>query len=156
MGQVLQKVVAVKHSKFVPFIVSFLTLSGAATAQNIPDAGALMRQTEQNIRQSQLQQAAKKRNLMLPPAVLSETTVVTAERFKFLGNQRLSTEQLQAVAAPYANRPLSQQDLQHLTDAVSQEYRKTGWLVQAYIPRQDLTGPELAVQVIESIPPNKP
>ena len=145
-----------KYSKFVPFIVSFWMLSGAATAQNIPDAGALMRQTEQNIRQSQLQQAAKKRDLMLPPAALSEATVVTAERFKFIGNQRLSTEQLQAVAAAYANRPLNQQDLQHLTDAVAHEYRKTGWLVQAYIPRQNLTGPELAVQVIENIPPNKP
>lgn len=145
-----------KYSKFVPFIVSFWMLSGAATAQNIPDAGALMRQTELNIRQSQLQQAAKKRDLMLPPAALSEATVVTAERFKFIGNQRLSTEQLQAVAAAYANRPLNQQDLQHLTDAVAQEYRKTGWLVQAYIPRQNLTGPELAVQVIENIPPNKP
>ena len=115
-----------------------------------------MRQTEQNIRQSQLQQAAKKRDSLPPPAVLSDTTVVTVERFKFLGNQRLSTEQLQAVTAPYANRSLNQQDLQHLTDAVSQEYRKTGWLVQAYIPHQNLAGPELSIQVIESIPPNKP
>jgi hemolysin activation/secretion protein len=143
-----------------PFLASLLASSlfsvFNATAQNIPDAGALMRQTEQNIRQSQLQQAAKKRDSLPPPAVLSDTTVVTVERFKFLGNQRLSTEQLQAVTAPYANRSLNQQDLQHLTDAVSQEYRKTGWLVQAYIPHQNLAGPELSIQVIESIPPNKP
>jgi hemolysin activation/secretion protein len=149
-------VVVLKYSKFELVIASVLALSGAAIAQNIPDAGALMRQTEQNIRQSQLQQAAKKRESLLPPAVLSETTVVSAERFKFNGNQRLSTEQLQAVAAAYAKRPLNQQDLQHLTDAVSQEYRKTGWLVQAYIPHQNLAGPELTIQVIESIPPNKP
>jgi hemolysin activation/secretion protein len=143
-----------------PFLASLLASSlfsvFNATAQNIPDAGTLMRQTEQNIRQSQLQQAAKKRDSLPPPAVLSDTTVVTVERFKFLGNQRLSTEQLQAVTAPYANRSLNQQDLQHLTDAVSQEYRKTGWLVQAYIPHQNLAGPELSIQVIESIPPNKP
>ena len=130
--------------------------SNVAAAQTIPDAGALMRQTEQNIRQSQLQQAAKKRDSLPPQAVLNDATLVTAERFKFLGNQRLSTEQLQAVAAPFANRPLNQHDLNHLTEAISQEYRKTGWLVQAYIPRQNLAGPELAVQVIESIPPNKP
>ena len=115
-----------------------------------------MRQTEQNIRQTQLQQGAKQRATLAPAAVLTESTVVTAERFKFNGNQRLSNEQLQAVAAPFANRPLNQQDLQHLTDAVSQEYRKTGWLVRAYIPSQNLTGTELTVQVVESIPPIKP
>jgi len=146
----------VKHSKFVPLIVSVWMVSVSATAQTIPDAGALMRQTEQNIRQSQLQQAAKKRDSLPPAAVLTDATMVTAERFKFLGNQRLSTEQLQTVAAPFANRPLNQHDLHHLTDAISQEYRKTGWLVQAYIPRQNLAGPELLIQVIESIPPNKP
>ncbi|MEY2791986.1 MAG: hypothetical protein RL295_2151 [Pseudomonadota bacterium] len=130
----------------------------SVSAQTPPgvDAGALMRQTEQNIRQSQLQQAAKKRDSLPPAAVLTDTTVVTAERFKFLGNQRLSTEQLQTAAAPFANRPLNQHDVHHLTDAISQEYRKAGWLVQAYIPRQNLAGPELVIQVIESIPPNKP
>lgn len=115
-----------------------------------------MRQTEQNIRQSQLQQGEKKRVSLPPEAVLTDATRVTAQRFKFLGNQRLSTDQLQTVAAPFANRALNQHDLQHLTDAINQEYRKTGWWVQAYIPRQNLAGEELVVQVIESIPPNKP
>ena len=143
------------------FAAVFSISAGYANAQQQPqlptyDAGALMRQTEQNIRQTQLQQAAKQRATLAPAAVLTESTVVTAERFKFSGNQRLSTEQLHAVAAPFANRPLNQQDLQHLTDAVSQEYRKTGWLVRAYIPSQNLTGPELTVQVVESIPPIKP
>jgi hemolysin activation/secretion protein len=143
------------------FAAVFAISAGCSIAQQQPqlptyDAGALMRQTEQNIRQTQLQQAAKQRATLAPAAVLTESTVVTAERFKFNGNQRLSTEQLQAVAAPFANRSLNQQDLQHLTDAVSQEYRKTGWLVRAYIPSQNLAGPELTVQVVESIPPIKP
>ena len=88
--------------------------------------------------------------------LLTEATVVTVERFKFNGNRRLSTEQLQAAVTTFANRPLNPHDLKHLTDAVSQEYRKTGWVVQTYIPRQNLDGPELVLQVIESIPPNKP
>ena len=133
-----------------------LLISVSAGAQTIPDAGALMRQIEQNTRQSQMQQAAQKRESLPPAEVFSETTAVTVERFKFNGNKRLSTDQLQRVAVPFANRALNQHDLQHLTDAVSEAYRNTGWLVQAYIPRQNLTGPELTVQVIESIPPNKP
>lgn len=148
-------------TKIALFSLSFIVFSVQAQSTNQPtpfvfDAGDLMRQNEQTVRSQQHQMSVSKRVLLPPPAVLSETTVVTAERFKFLGNQRLSTEQLQAVAATYANRPLNQQDLQHLTDAVSQEYRKTGWLVQAYIPHQNLAGPELSIQVIESIPPNKP
>ena len=137
-------------------LLGFFT-AASVVAQTMPvfDAGALMRQTEQNIRQNQLQQATKKRESLPPQAVLSDATLVTVERFKFLGNQRLTTEQLQRVVAPFANRPLNQHDLNHLADAISQEYRKTGWLVQAYIPRQNLAGPELVVQVIESIPPNK-
>lgn len=120
------------------------------------DAGALMRQNEQSITRNLMQQAEQRRAALPPAAVLTESTVVTAERFRFNGVQRLSHELLQRVAAPYANRPLTSHDLQQLTEAVSQEYRKSGWLVQAYIPRQNLAGPELVVQVIESIPPNKP
>jgi hemolysin activation/secretion protein len=120
------------------------------------DAGALMRQTEQTIRAQQQQMAVSKRVLLPPAAVLSETTVVKPERFNFLGNQRLSTAQLLAVTVPFANRPLSKHDLLYLTDAVEQEYRKAGWLVQVYIPHQNLAGPELSIQVVESIPPIKP
>ena len=145
-----------KHSKFAPLIVSFFAISPIALAQTIPDAGALMRQTEQNSRPTQQQLAAQQRAALPPAAVLSESTVVNVERFKFLGNQRLTTEQLQLVVAPFAKRPLNAHDLQQLTQAVSEEYRKSGWLVQAYIPRQNLAGPELTIQVIESIPPNKP
>ncbi len=128
------------------------------TAQTPPpfDAGALMRQNEQNITQNQMQQAAQKRAALPPAAVFSESTEVTVARFKFNGTQRLSQEQLARVAAPFANRPLRAHDLQLLTESVSQEYRKSGWLVQAYIPRQNLAGTELTVQVIEHIPPNYP
>jgi hemolysin activation/secretion protein len=141
------------------FLAHSLALAFSAVAQTPPvfDAGALMRQNEQSIRAQQQQQTQANRIASLPPvAVLSESTLVKPERFNFIGNQRLSTEQLQALTVPFANRPLNQHDLLHLTDAVSQAYRKAGWWVQAYIPRQNLAGPELSIQVIESIPPNKP
>lgn len=145
-----------KHSKFAPLLVSFLGCGPIAMAQTLPDAGALMRQTEQNSRLNQQLLAAQRRDALPPAAVFNDATVVNVERFKFHGQQRLSLEQLQQVAAPFAHRPLTSRDLQHLTEAVSQEYRRAGWLVQAYIPRQNLAGPELTIQVIESIPPNKP
>ena len=134
-----------------------LALCGASLhAQTIPDAGALMRQNEQMFRQDQMQRNQPKRTALPPAMVINDDTLITVQQFKFNGNKILSSGQLQAVAEPFANRALNQHDLQHLTDAVSEAYRTTGWLVQAYIPRQSLSGPELTVQVIETIPPSKP
>ena len=138
------------------FAAMALLIGVGASAQNIPDAGALMRQTEQNIRFSQMQQAAKLRESLPPAMVMNDATLVTPERFEFNGNKRLSTAQLQQVALPFANRALNQHDLQQLTHALTEAYRQSGWLVQVYIPRQTLPAAVMTVQVIESIPPNKP
>jgi hemolysin activation/secretion protein len=137
------------------FAAVLAVLSACTWAQNIPDAGALMRQTEQMMRQSQMQRSSQMREALPPAMVMSESTLLTVQVFKFSGNQLFTAEQLQSVVAGYANRPLNQHDLKHLTDAVSAAYRQAGWLVQAYIPRQDLSNGEMTVQVIESIPPNK-
>lgn len=143
-----------RHTSSVLAVLAFL--SASTWAQNIPDAGDLMRQTEQMLKQSQMQRNAQRREPLPPVMVFSDTTLVTVERFKINGNKLLSADQLQKVLASFANRPLNQHDLQHLTDAVSEAYRQIGWIVQAYIPRQTLQGPELTIQVIESIPPSKP
>jgi hemolysin activation/secretion protein len=130
-------------------------LSASSWAQNIPDAGALMRQTEQMLRQDQMQRNAQMRSPLPPELVLNDATLVTVQRFKFNGNQRLTTDQLAALTAPFANRPLNQHDLQQLTHTISEAYRQIGWLVQAYIPRQDFKNTEMTLQIIESIPPNR-
>lgn len=137
-------------------VVLVLQLSVGAWAQTMPDAGALMRQSEQMFKQSQSQRAQPQRAALPSEMVINETTMITAQRFKFNGNQLLTEGQLKAVAMPFVNRPLKEHDLQQLTHAVSEAYREAGWLVQAYIPRQNLTGGELTLQVIESIPPSKP
>ncbi len=150
-----------KSTQIALTLLSFCVLGVQAQPSNQPpppvyDAGALMRQIEQNTRQSQMQRGLQTREALPPAAVLNESTLVTAQSFKFNGNKLLTAEQLQAVAAPYANRPLNSHDLERLTHALSEAYRHTGWLVQAYIPRQDLTKSELTLQLIESIPPSKP
>lgn len=137
--------------------------AGLAQAQNPPnykppvmDAGALARQVDQSVMDG-TSQRKRQMALALPPALsMTDATLVSVQRFEFHGNKRLTTEQLQKVAAPFTNRPLMQPDLQQLTHAVSEAYRHTGWLVQAYIPRQSLTEDVLVVQVIESFPPNRP
>ena len=139
------------------FISAFFVVSGVnAVAQNVPDAGSLMRQTEQNIRFSEMQRSVQIRDALPPEAEFTDKTSVVAKRFKFNGNSRLTDDRLQAAVKPFANRPLNQNDLQHLTAAVTETYRQSGWVVDAYIPRQDLSARELTIQVIENIPSQKP
>jgi hemolysin activation/secretion protein len=143
-----------RHTQLALFICT--ALSSGANAQTIPDAGSLLRQIEQNTRQSQMQLNWQKRDALPPAMVIHADTLIRVQRFKFSGNKILPEEQLQAVAAPFADRSLNSTDLQQLTRAISEAYHQTGWLVQAYIPRQALNPQELTIQVIETIPPSKP
>jgi hemolysin activation/secretion protein len=145
------------------FTIAVLALVGTSVyAQYDPskvptyDAGALARQAEQMFKQSQLQRNLQNAVLLPPELVVTDATLVSVERFKFNGNKILSNEQLQAVTASYANRPLKQHDLQLMTTAISEAYRQIGWIVQAYIPRQDFANSEMILQIIETIPPSKP
>ncbi len=143
-----------RHTSFISAF--FVVFSVNAFAQNVPDAGSLMRQTEQNIRFSEMQRGVQIRDALPPEAEFTDKTSVVAKRFKFNGNSRLTDDRLQAAVKPFANRPLNKNDLQHLTGAVTETYRQSGWVVDAYIPRQDLSARELTIQVIENIPSQKP
>ena len=149
-----------RHTRSAIAVLAFVGASVYAQydPSKVPtyDAGALTRQAEQLFKQSQMQRNQQKTVLLPPELVVSDATLVTVERFKFNGNKLLTTEQLQAVTASYANRPLNQHDLQRMTVAISEAYRQIGWIVQAYIPRQDFANSEMTLQVIETIPPSKP
>lgn len=119
---------------------------------NLPDAGALIRQTEQMLKQGQMQRNAQQHQGYAPAITLNEATSVTPKTINFLGVKLVPVADLQALAVPYLNRKLDQHDLQRLTDAAVALYRKDGWLVRVYIPTQDLSQSELIVQVLENMP----
>jgi hemolysin activation/secretion protein len=137
-------------------LVVFALLSVGAHAQTIPDAGALMRQAEQNSRFNQPPRGVQKRDALPPPMVFNDTTLITAQRFKFVGNKILTSPQLQQITQSFTNKELNQHDLQMLTETIADAYRLNGWLVQAYIPRQPIDSGELTVQILESIPSSRP
>ena len=121
-------------------------------AQTLPDAGALMRQNEQMLKFDQTQRQAQRLELLPPAMTLTQASLVNPKKIKFLGAKLLSNDQLQAIAQPYLDRPLNQHELEHLTDTVTQAYRRSGWLVRVYIPQQDLSQSELTVQILENMP----
>ena len=120
-------------------------------AQSPPDAGSLMRQTEQMLR---LNVPNAPRREALPQAMpINEQTLIEVKRIQFHGNRQLNSDQLHKIAAPFENRSLRQNDLMQLSHAVSDAYRQTGWVVNVYVPRQNMTSGDLILQVIETIPP---
>lgn len=152
-----------RQTHFIAVVLALLSSSVCAQSpaydpKQLPtyDAGALSRQAEQMFKQSQQQRIQPQPAALPPELVINDETVVIAQRFKFNGNQLLSSAKLQTTVQQYSNRPLNQHDLRQLTYAVTEAYRQSGWLVQAYIPRQSLSSGELTVQLMETIPSSKP
>jgi hemolysin activation/secretion protein len=106
-------------------------------AQTTPDASTLQQQIERD------QQAEKQRlqvQQIPKPAVeapLQGQTVVVQE-FKFKGNTLLSNEVLSAALAPLLGRPLDFARLQSSPVLVADLYRDKGWVVQTFLPEQNL------------------
>jgi hemolysin activation/secretion protein len=75
---------------------------------------------------------------------------VEVHGFAFAGNKLLDSGQLAQVVAPYLNRRLSFQDLQAAATAVAELYRQAGWVVQTYLPAQDLGEGVVTIQILET------
>ncbi|CAN1572302.1 FhaC Hemolysin activation/secretion protein [Burkholderiaceae bacterium] len=122
-----------------------------AQAQTPPNAGSILRQTEQEL-QRQTPPAMRQRR-EAPPAPmlkLGEATV-TVNSFQFDGNTLVSTAQLSEAVAPYLARPLGFAQLQQAADAVANTYREAGWIVRAFLPKQDISNGVVTVHIIEAV-----
>lgn len=124
-----------------------------AQAQTIPDAGALMRQTEQSLRMQRIQPSPE---LLAPPMVLDASAQIIVRQFKFVGVSRLKLETLEQATQGFVNQALTSSDLERLCTAVRHAYRDAGWVVQVYVPKQPLPTEVLTVQVIETISSTRP
>lgn len=122
----------------------------------VMDAGALHRQTDQSVRASAAQREQAKLQPIAAPLVLANQQTVSTKAFRFLGATRVKPEVLQAAAARFANRALTQADLDNLCTAVVDAYRQNGWVVRAYVPQQDLSGDTLTLQILETLTQSSP
>ena len=126
-------------------------LCANAWAQNIPDAGALLRQTEQGLK-LQTPPAAVQRRESPPPAMAKlGAATVTVQSFVFAGNTLVSSAALASALSPYLNRALNFDELQAAAAAVAQTYRDAGWLVTAYLPKQEIQNGIVTIQIIEAV-----
>ena len=89
----------------IVFLISILTDS---LAQTVPNAGSLLKQTEQGLHLNQpAQQIKKKLEVPEPMEQPGGLTVVVTE-FKFTGNTLLSSDQLSRAVAPFLNKELTE------------------------------------------------
>lgn len=77
---------------------------------------------------------------------------VFVREFQFDGHTVFSTQELQAVAAPYTNREVTTEDLESLRTAVTLLYIQRGYATSgAIIPNQAVTDALIRIQIIEGV-----
>ncbi len=122
----------------------------AAQAQTPPSAGSLQQQIERDQQGAQPRPQAQPNGKAAPEAPPVGQTV-TVRAFKFKGNTLLPSEELSAALAGLVGRPLDFGRLQSSAAVVSDYYRSKGWVVQAYLPEQDIGKGEVTIAIVEAV-----
>ena len=125
-------------------------LMASAGAQTPPSAGTLQQQIERDQPGAQPRPQAPPRGKAAPEAPPVGQTV-TVRSFKFKGNTLLTSEALSAALAGLVGRPIDFARLQSSAAAVTDYYRANGWVVQAYLPEQDLGQGEVTIAIVEAV-----
>jgi len=122
----------------------------AATPTVTPDAGSLLRDIERE----------QKATIPTSPTLVAPEKPVAPEtagakfhvtKFHLEGNKRLSDAELQEVLAPWLNRELSFAEIQQAADAITERYRRVGYLVRAYLPEQQLDSGVVNIIIVEAL-----
>jgi len=126
--------------------------ANAAYAQTTPqpDAGSLTQQIEQG-KEMRLPAVKKPSAVPTPEATPAGGLQVTVTRFRFTGTTRLGQDILQQAVQPWLNRPVGFGELQKAAAAVAAAYRDAGWVVQAYLPKQEIDGGVVTIEVVEAV-----
>lgn len=122
----------------------------AQTAGTAPNAGSLQQQLEREMQNPAQPQRLKPLTKPVAEAsIVGQTVQVGA--FRFQGNTLLSQAQLSAVLTPLLNRPLDFARLQSSAVLVADLYRDQGWVVQTFLPEQDITQGEVLITIVEAV-----
>lgn len=124
-----------------------LPISGAYAQ---PSSGSLLQEIESQPDLRSLPPVVPKAPLASPPVDQTQAKKYFVKKFVFVGNTLVSSMELDALLADFANRSLSFLQLQAAAAAVSELYRDRGWLVRAFLPSQDITEGSVTLQIIEA------
>lgn len=124
-----------------------LASAGAAIAQTIPDAGAILRETERQPRQ--LPKPGPQAVPQPPIPAAADGVRVKVKAFRLTGNTLIDDATLQAVLAPWIDQEVGFAELQQAANALAEEYRKRGWFARPQLPTQDVSGGVITINILE-------
>ncbi|MEJ0006470.1 MAG: ShlB/FhaC/HecB family hemolysin secretion/activation protein [Steroidobacteraceae bacterium] len=128
-------------------VALLLCLLGSAWAQQVPNAGSILRQLEPQTPELPAPKADSSRKSA--PAAAPSGPLIHVRVFRIEGNQRIGTDQIQHLLAAYLNRDLSPADLREATDSIAHLYDRAGRLARVLVPAQRVENGDLLIQVIE-------
>jgi len=132
-------------------MAALLAVPPVVQAQTPGDAGTFRQQIEQGQTPALPRKVLPERPLEPAPLKAQQGTTVTVKTFRFAGNTLLSEEQLTPAVAQYLNRPLNLAELNKAAAAVADAYRRAGWVVRAYLPKQDIQDGSVTIQIVEAV-----
>jgi hemolysin activation/secretion protein len=118
-----------------------------AQAQQLPDAGSLLRENERQ--QPQLPKPAPQAVPQTPMAKPQGDLRVLVKTFKLTGNALIGEPELQTVLAPWVGKEVGYTELQQATDAIANEYRRRGWFARPQLPAQDISDGIIEINILE-------
>ncbi len=136
----------------IAFKITCLAISLMSSNLYANKAGQLLQQMEQQQQKTQLPKVKKPlipKTEQAKPSQKGET--ITVKSFKFIGNKLIDSTQLNLVLVDYIDRPISFSELQQTANKIAEHYRESGWIVRAYLPKQDITEGIVSIQIIEAI-----
>src|ERR1700722_10718986 len=122
-------------------------LVGSAMAQQVPNAGSILRQLEPATPDLPVPKADTSRKSA--PAAAPSGPAIHVRAFRIEGNQRIATAKIQRVLSGYLNRDLSPADLRAATDSIAHLYDRSGWLARVLVPPQVVDNGNLLIRVVE-------
>jgi hemolysin activation/secretion protein len=136
-----------RTAQLAALAVSMSCLVGTAVAQQVPNAGSILRQLEPDTPTAPLPKAGPAQQQTPPPA--PSGPVIHVRAFRIAGNRLIATARIQSLLAGYVNRDLSPADLQQATDSIARLYSRKGWLARVLVPPQTVENGSLLIQVVE-------
>jgi len=135
------------------FLAGMLLLFvGDTMAQQIPNAGVLQRDAEQGFKSLPPNKVHPQESEVAKPIAPKQGEVtLNVKAFKFSGNKLLSQEVLAKVLSPYLNHPLTFAQLRGAVDEIMNAYKDAGWLVRAYLPKQEIDAGVVQIEIIEGV-----
>jgi hemolysin activation/secretion protein len=120
-------------------------------AQTPPDAGSIRQQIEQ-LRRKSLPPKSQPEPESVPSPQLQSLgrDTISVMSFSFVGNTLLTSEQLTAAVARFTVGRVDFAELQNAAAAVANAYRQAGWIVRAYLPRQNVTAGVITIEIVEA------